>query len=356
MDPDGHPLVAPMPRYALDDASVSALAAYLRTLSATPAPGVEADTLHVATIVTPDVPPERAEKVLDVVRTWVASAPVLSKTWKLHVWRLSGPPEQWEQELDAFYGTQPVFAVVSGVGADKWSPVQRFCEANHVPCVLPSVEVAPEGGAPYYSVYFSPGVVLEARVLASYLTEHAAESAAAGQIVQVYGDAVGADAADALAAALGATAGTTTKRRFRLTAPAAVLDGMKPHDNLVLWLRPDEIEQLVAMRPEGPGVAQVYLSTLLAAPEDLSLPPAWKPRVRYVSLFDDLGVQGEIARIRLAQWLDDAGLEHSGSLRLQADAYGACYLFTTALSEIKKQEARRPAVPVSREHLLEMLE
>ena len=42
------------------------------------------------------------------------------------------------------------------------------------------------------------------------------------------------------------------------------------------------------------------------------MPPAWKARVRYVSLFDDLGVQGEIASIRLAQWLDEAGLAAPG--------------------------------------------
>jgi hypothetical protein len=41
---------------------------------------------------------------------------------------------------------------------------------------------------------------------------------------------------------------------------------------------------------------------------------------------------------------------------LQADAYAACYLFNEALAEIRKQDVRRPAVPLSREHLLETLE
>ena len=41
LDPDGRLLVAPMPRYALDDQAVAALAAYLRGLSAEAAPGVE---------------------------------------------------------------------------------------------------------------------------------------------------------------------------------------------------------------------------------------------------------------------------------------------------------------------------
>jgi hypothetical protein len=44
------------------------------------------------------------------------------------------------------------------------------------------------------------------------------------------------------------------------------------------------------------------------------------------------------------------------SLRPQADAYAAAYLFTRALGEIRGQELRRPAVPLIREHVLEMLE
>jgi hypothetical protein len=75
-----------------------------------------------------------------------------------------------------------------------------------------------------------------------------------------------------------------------------------------------------------------------------------------VSLFDDLGLQGEIARLRLKRWLDQAGLPHEGDLRVQADAYTACYLFNKALSKIREQEVRRPPVPLTREHMLEMVE
>ena len=41
---------------------------------------------------------------------------------------------------------------------------------------------------------------------------------------------------------------------------------------------------------------------------------------------------------------------------MQADAYAACYLFNDALAGIREQEVRRPAVPLSREHLIETLE
>lgn len=125
---------------------------------------------------------------------------------------------------------------------------------------------------------------------------------------------------------------------------------------LMLWLRPAEIEQLVAAAPQGPAVQQIYLSALLAPPDALTLPPEWKARVIWISLFDDVGVQAQIARARLQRWLKHQGLPYQGTLRAQADAYAACYLFTAALSALSAEERRRPAVSLNREHLIEALE
>ena len=106
----------------------------------------------------------------------------------------------------------------------------------------------------------------------------------------------------------------------------------------------------------GPGTGTIYLSSLLSPPEALALPPAWKARVTYASLFDDLGLQGEIAKLRLRRWLDQHGLPGGQDLRVQADAYAAAYLFARAIGEIRGQELRRPKVPLGREHVLEMME
>jgi hypothetical protein len=135
-----------------------------------------------------------------------------------------------------------------------------------------------------------------------------------------------------------------------------VLKEVAANDILVLWLRPDEIEQLATAMPQGPPAETVFLSAFLATPEELSLSAAWKQRVRFVSLFDDVGLQSEIARLRLQRWLEREGLDGGGNRRLQADAYAASYLLNDALGDIRGQEVRRPAVPLSREHLLEMLE
>lgn len=357
LDPGGQRLVAPMPRYDLDDPALAALTAYLRQLGSEPAPGVEAGTLHLATVVTPDAPPGYADAVLGVLRSWSAASKSSGSDWHLHIWELSGPAADWPAQLEARYRERPVFALLSGAGGSEWTPVHRFCEENRIPCILPVVDVAPDGAPGFYPVYFSPGVPLEARLLARYLSTEARPSdGAAPPIVQVFSDTAGRRAAEALAASLELGAETSSLRRFRPTAPRAALDGVDEETVLVLWLRSPEIEQLAVSLPIGPGTGAVYLSSLLAPPESVALPPAWKARVTYASMFDDLGLQGEIAKLRLSSWLDRQGLPGGQDLRVQADAYAACYLFSRALGEIRGQELRRPSVPLGREHVLETLE
>ncbi len=355
VDADGKRL-APMPRYALDDHAVSALAAHLNQLVAKPAPGVGSDTLHVATVIAPDAPAGQADAVLGVMRAWAASARGIAKIWRLQVWKLVGPAESWGEQLQANYRRQPVFAVLSGAGGSQWSPVHRFCEENRLPCVLPSLEIAPESQGDYYSVYYSPGVTLEARVLASYLNNNPDAREAAPTIVQLFSDATGTKAAQTLRSHLEADTGEQIDHTYSHENPGAPLSNLPRDGVLMLWLRPEEIHQLVATAPQGPAVKHIFLSALLAPPEAVSLPPEWKAQVSWVSLFDDLGVQAQIAKVRLQRWLQQQGLPYKGTLRVQADAYAASYLFTTALSVISGEEVRRHPVPLNREHLIETLE
>ena len=356
LDPGGKALVTPMPRYELDDTALAALTAYLQQLTTTMAPGVEAAALHVATVITPDARPDQVDAVSGVLQGWSRSARGAGKPWRLHRWELAGPSATWQAQLEARYREQPVFALLSGAGGAEWAPVHAFCEQQRVPCVLPSVDVVPEVGDDWYAMYFSPGVDLEARILARYLDDQPGAKAGKVNVVQVYADASGRHAAEVLGSQMKTAAASGSARRYRMTSPRSALDGLTSDDILVLWLRPDELEQLVAGLPQGPAAERVFVSALLAAPEAVDLPPAWKARIRYVSLFDDLGLQAEIARLRLERWLEWAGLAGPGNRRVQADAYAASYLFNDAMAEIRKQEVRRPAVPFSREHLLETLE
>ena len=332
----GEPIGAPMPRYDLDDAAAQALTAYLRQLGSEASPGVTDEIMHIATVIAGDANPARAEAVLGVLNTWASTARGGGLPWQLHTWSLNGPADTWQAQLDSYYDKQPVFAVLSGAGASTWQPVHDFCEQSELPCIMPVVDLTPLDRAAHFSAYFSPGIGLEARILAKYLQD-------SGKVVrQRFGDDAGAHAAAILGEELGATTNN--------------VEEIGIDDALVLWLRPDAVAAFVAEHPNGPPAAEIYLSALLASPEDVSLPPTWREHTRFVTLFDDLGLQGEIARLRLERWLTRNGLAEQGPRRVQADAYVASYILNKSLATIRRQELNRPAVPLTREHLLETLE
>jgi hypothetical protein len=359
VDPDGDALMAPMPRFGLDDQAFSALFAYLRQLSAEPSPGIEAHKLRLATVVAPDAPAGAPEAVLGVLRAFTAQRQG-EMPWDLQVWQLSGPPETWEAQLDDHYRQQPVFAVLSGVGGAEWSPVQRFCKRHSVACVLPSLEATPnEVGTDegFYSLYFSPGVKLEAELLARYLGSKKTSPGNAHRIVQIFSDASGEKAAATLRELAQASSQQVSERQLHHIAPAAAaLEGLSEADALVLWLRPSEIAALAAQTPQGPPAEHVFLSALLAPPEAVSLPPAWKGRITYVSLFDDWDEKSAYPRTWFKGWLKREGLQQADNPRLQSDAYGASYFFAKALARMQQRQLLWRNVNLTRTFLMESLE
>lgn len=188
--PDGVELAAPMPRYILEHQDVAALAAYLRTLSATTPPGVNGEEVVFATVTTPDVPASQVRDLLNTLQAYFKdknagtrleagrrnqSARTEStmysrfRRWRLEHWALEGEPNTWAAQLEARYKATPVFALLSGVSYDDWEPVHAFCEKTHVPCLLPIVWMPPQR-EDFYSIYFSPGLAAEVSALAQSLS------------------------------------------------------------------------------------------------------------------------------------------------------------------------------------------
>ncbi len=183
VDVQGRKLSYLMPRYKLDDATMASLIAYLKTLTNGAVPGVGDDTLHFATIITPDADPTAKRGMLDVLQQFFAdkngaaggyrgSAPPLqssrgvmyrvNRTWRLHVWELTGAPDTWDRQLRSRLAATPVFAVISGIGGRTWAPVHQFCEREGVPCLFPNVELPVVAEHDFYPVYFSRGVFARA--------------------------------------------------------------------------------------------------------------------------------------------------------------------------------------------------
>jgi hypothetical protein len=347
IDPDGRKLDYLMPRFALDDATMALLIGYLKQLSTHPSPGALTDILQFATIVTPDVDPVKRDAMLDVLNHFFGNKnafyrgddPPLQRErrihfrvlrrWQLLVWELSGPPETWEAQLHKRFKLEPVFAVISGIGAKTWEPVHRFCESESLPCLLPNVDLPVVAEKDFYSVYFSRGVLLEADVIAHRLRNDAGH-ASPRRVVQVFrpGD-LGAAAAQALAAALAGQGATVTMHELKSRQPARELSAAAREasgaDALVLWLRPEDLKVLPA------GVAlpkSVFVSGLMGGLEKAPLPPSWRDAARMTYPFD-LPAQRVIRMNYPLGWFR---IQHIAVVdeRIQTDTYLACSILAEA--------------------------
>lgn len=295
VDPGGRELDPIMPRYRLAPPDLAILVYYLENLSARFSPGVDATTLHLATVVTPGIDPVARDTMLAILRAQVADRNSQSRLQEqraqrgafykkkvttayrrldLRVWELKGPRESWPAQLEAWYRRRPVFALVGGMASGSWRPIHDFCETHRLPELLPLTEFPVISDSDWYTLYFSKGWYQEGETLARYL----ARSTPRRPILQVLRDT---PKARALAAGLNLTAaqlGLALPRQELLPvdtrADAAFwqdLHRRHPGAQLVLWLERSDLTALGAW----PGTATdvLYLSWRLAGLAPGETPP-----------------------------------------------------------------------------------
>jgi hypothetical protein len=346
---NGRDLSTIMPRFDFTDIELRGLASYLRALSAKWSPGVDARTIHFATVITPDVSPQRKQAFLETIkaavnqkngnyaprmRTMSSAAEMMFNTnrfWDLAVWELQGDPQTWAAQLEERYRTQPVFALVSGLGAGQWVPVHDFCERQHVACWFPSIDAPPESAAKdFYSLYFSNGVELEAEVLARHLS-----TAKPARLIQLQrGDAAGRAGAARLQTAMASLAEpiqvvTRTLDGTEAASLSRALVDVGPSDALMLWWPQADIPALDAVAvPNG----MMYLSARMAGAERARLPGAWKSAVRMVYPYQ-LPEKRAAGLFYFNSWLKVGKIELREEA-LQSEVYFAMSYLTETLTDM----------------------
>jgi hypothetical protein len=353
IDSNGHVLGRLMPRFALDDADMSALIAYLNTLYPEHVPGVTPTTLHFATVITPEVEPQRRQAMLEVMEKFFAerntrqmkpSAPMrasgrtqygrsmlmVHRQWALHVWELSGPPSGWGAQLDRHFAQEPVLAVISGLGR-TWAPVHAFCEKQRLACLFPNVEVPVDAPGDFFELYLSRGTLLEAGLIGIGLTAPTAQSPVR-TVHQVYRAGDGGEfGAQALARAL-RDKGIDVRESVLARDdhdPAGALRAASGADALVLWLRPAD---LTALGDAGHAPPLVYISGLMGNLEHAPLPAGWRSRTRMAYPFDLPSKR--IVRVDYPLgWFRIRGIKLVDE-QMQTDTYLACGLVSEALNEM----------------------
>jgi len=352
VDVSGRKLSYLMPRYKLGDADMALLLDYLDDFGRDPAPGVSDDTLHFATIVTPDSDPVKRQAMLDVlnqfftdknefirggIRPMQAAGGVqfrVSRRWQLHVWELTGSPDSWSRQLDQRIASEPVFAVIAGLGSRTWAPVHEFCERNRVPCLFPNTDLPVVAEQDFYGIYFNKGVLLEAALIADDVAQRSA--AAKPRVVQIFrsGD-IGAAAASAFAASAQLDRIETVS--FALGDPQDLVQSLRrvrPSDVVVLWLRAADIAAL----PPIADAAGIYVSGLMADLERAPLPPAWRRTARMSYPFDLPTARKFRMNYPLA-WLKVRHIAPADEI-VQSNTYLACGILAELLTSMQDNFVR----------------
>ncbi len=342
---DGRPLRPLMPRFVLNGDEQESLIAYLEQLPSNPAPGVDGESMQLATVVSDGVEPRQQKGFLDVLGRFVeqrnretrhegarsANAPWHEawtmkpyRKWTLHTWRLEGPQTRWPEQLQALYDRQPVFAVVSGLVAGHWEPIHRFCESRRIPCIFPVTDLPVDSQQDFYSVYFSRGMALEADTVLRHLADSGLSDS---PLVQVYraGDPRAETAARRLAQGLGARGRHAVDRA--ISDPAELSEdfwgSVRDRSNggtAILWLDDADAAGIwPALTPEGPGPRRVYLSTTLRGTAPGAVPEDLRPRVYFVHPYALPEEQRRLAARSLG-WLRANRIADSDAILVQADA------------------------------------
>ncbi len=341
LDSQGRPLSPLMPRYQLGPQDQRDLVAFLRSRGRPAAAGVRDGTLTLAAVLAPDADPRQRrslEAVLGQFRSHLnprrrkgahgpaptradgtPAPPVLGYLeWRLATWELRGPPATWPEQLRRRQAEEPAFALVSGLGGATWEPVDRFCEEERIPCILPNVD-APPAEPGWWSLYYSAGVGLEAEVMARSIPP-------AARVAQVVRPGTPGEAGAVRLARLRAVAS--------LDPAGPVPDGI---DTVVLWLAAEE----AAAFARRAAARSRWISATAAGQE----PPAGM-RATVVQPHALPG-EAQARRGRFEAWARGRGFER-GDFRVQEQTYFAFQLVAHALSHMRDD--------LDREFLVELLE
>jgi hypothetical protein len=361
IDPAGSVLDPIMPRYLLEPRDLAILVHYLKNLSADLSPGVSEETLDFATIVAGDVDPADRDAMLMPLKLFIANrnarVPLFQgrkrtgifaeemdlsyRKLSLSVWELTGTPDTWRSQLEAYYRKKPVFAVLGGIAKGDWLPIHAFCNQNGIPCIMPSTDKPVLSEDNWYVLYLSRGPAQEGESAARFLHMRKDLAGDAGRIVQVYRDrGKGPVIARAFRETL-LEMGLLPPREVVVKAgaplDAGLLKGMGPGVVAALWLDADDLARMrFADKRSGPA-------TILASGgmlgERLNAVPDQVRRSTYITYPYRLPKDRKATHQVVTTWLKQNRIPAS-NLRISADVYAMGSMLTDVFMHMKRNYYR----------------
>lgn len=348
-----------MPLYNLPDLEMTGLVAYLKELSSKFSPGVDDQAIHIGVVVDAAADKTDRDAMLTVIERFFANKNSESRNeskrrkyapfyrvdslqsyrhWKLHIWEVSGPPENWPAQLEKYYRQQPVFTMFSGLVDSSWSPIHEFCEKHRIPSLLPNtVRPVVREKFDFYTMYFSKGVVLDAQVALDDLETQPTRN----KIIQVYrrgGD--GEDGATAMRSMAGAEG---IELHDLALAEDAEIRGMEQvaakaretgADTMIFWLGAGDLDSLAAGGARLPDNFRIYFTSSLLDGELNRIPAFFK--ANGVVLHQYNLPQHQANRFKWpATWLRSHEIPLTRPV-LQGQTYYACMILMSGLKHIRR--------------------
>ena len=353
-NPNGKLVDQLMPRFILSDSEISDLTRYLRGLSMQKAPGIDDEVIRLATVITEDTDPKTSQAVIQVLQTYVEEknrqtrlegrrpnrgkkaelrSASLFRKWTLDIWTLKGPTSNWAAQLEDYYNSRPVFALLGGVTTGSWDPIGKFCESNAIPCMFPSTDLAEAGEDDFYTYHFSRGLELEADLIATQIVKSPVD-----KVIQVYCSDLASKAAKRLNFQLSSHRITTEIITFNCDKPD--VDTLARKLNLirkvpaVLWINRDILDRLI----KDISTEKIYLSSTILSRQLNSITAASSSKITVAHPFLLPG-ESDSAMRRFRLWAKLRKIKITEP-RYQAEAFFACLALKDALTHVRRFRVR----------------
>jgi hypothetical protein len=373
-DLTGQPFDTAMPAYDIPDLEMTGLLAYLKTLSTERSAGVSDEAVHFATVVSDGVD---ATAMLTVLEQYFKDKQVDTRNqgrrsrvgtyyrrqfdqayrvWELHVWRLHGSPDTWPQQLERYYEEYPVFALISGQVAGSWEPIHNFCESRGIPSILPNTDAPSLEGNDWYTLYYSAGNDLVARVGISDMVQQQA----VGKVLQVYrSDEDGILASRAFRSAFEGNSGWSVAD-FEISPKA----DLKPSKLLKVARKTGADVVMLWLSEDGLGAGEwvgeldqsyrLYLATSTFDGDLSRIPAAYRQRAKLIHPFT-MPAERKTADQRTSVWLRKTGIEYSDP-RIMSQTWFACLVAGEGLMHVRFNDFYRDFFMESIEHTTERIQ
>lgn len=359
---DGRVLSHAMPRYELEDGEMELLINYLKSLSVKNAPGVDGQTLRFATVVTDDVSAADREAMLSVLQAHIdarntqtrphqrrASLGPFYKTEQygayrklaLDVWELTGPPDTWREQLESYYRSRPVFALLGGIGGTGgWASIHDFCEDNEIPGIFPLTDQPVVSESDWYTLYFSKGLYQEGETTARFL-QASGKVGPDTRIIQVYQPGgKGETLAQGFQDAWSEYGGRTPENRQPEEHGALPASWWQAPDAeaapvvLLLWLAAEDLAEALrsqVMSQERITVVFASGGLLEGKPDRI---PAGIRNIFYMTYPESLPGENQYRLIALQRWLNVRGIPAT-NLAIQSKMYFLGWMLPDAIKYMR---------------------